>query len=513
MSNAPTLAVTAVDEEGLLLSDVAEDRALDVLFDDRRIWSFWSLRDTAEEAPDRPAERRIAWPDRMRRFLDGATRLSVRDHVAGTVLHDEETTFGAGEGRIAFVNKQGLPVALDKSGRFHPEFSVRSGDQLEPLLEAMHRVIAVLEEEGIAAFPAYGTLLGAVREQDFLGHDSDADLGYVSRHGSPVDVVRESFRLQRALAARGMATFRYSGGAFRIDVEESDGSVRGLDLFGGFFAGDGKLYLMGEVGVDFREEWILPLSTVTLAGHEFPAPAEPERLLEAMYGPHWRVPDPAFKFETSAATKARLDNWFRGLSPYRREWQTNRDHRKGPVDAPASDLARRLAAAATPDTHVLDVGAGRGSDALHLARQGFRTTAYDYVPQTLRKAERRAGREGAPLEVRTISLTQLRSVLAEGARVAREQGPRAVLARHVLDATTERGREGLLRFAAMALRGGGRLYAEFATGAGETDEGLYPVPLDSVLAEIDRFGGSVLSADVEPGTQDRAGRAVVVAQW
>ncbi|MBM0127963.1 hypothetical protein [Pimelobacter simplex] len=507
------LAVTTVDTTGLVLAGVAEDRALDVLFDDRRIWSFWSVRDTEEAPSGVPGERRVAWPERMVRFLDGPTRLRVRDHVAGTVVHDVETTFGTGAERIAFVNKSGLPIALDKSGRFHPEFSVRSGDQLEPLLDAMHLVIAILEEEGIDAFPAYGTLLGAVREQDFLGHDSDADLGYVSRHTSPVDVVRESFRLQRALAHRGMATFRYSGGAFRIDVEESDGSVRGLDLFGGFFDGDGKLYLMGEVGVEFREDWIFPLSTVTLAGHEFPAPAVPERLLEAMYGPHWRVPDPAFKFETSAEVKQRLDNWFRGLSPYRRDWQTNRDHRKGDVNAPASQLALRLAADTAPGTHVLDVGAGRGSDALHLARQGFRTTAYDYVPLTLKKAARVAGREGASLDVRMISLTQLRSVLGEGARVARQDGPRAMLARHVLDATTERGREGLLRFAAMTLRGGGRLHAEFATGEGEAGEGLYPVSLDGVLASIGRFGGTVVSADVEPGAPGRSGRAVVVAEW
>lgn len=507
------LAVTTVDTTGLVLAGVAEDRALDVLFDDRRIWSFWSVRDTEEAPSGVPGERRVAWPERMVRFLDGPTRLRVRDHVAGTVVHDVETTFGTGAERIAFVNKSGLPIALDKSGRFHPEFSVRSGDQLEPLLDAMHLVIAILEVEGIDAFPAYGTLLGAVREQDFLGHDSDADLGYVSRHTSPVDVVRESFRLQRALAHRGMATFRYSGGAFRIDVEESDGSVRGLDLFGGFFDGDGTLYLMGEVGVEFREDWIFPLSTVTLAGHEFPAPAVPERLLEAMYGPHWRVPDPAFKFETSAEVKQRLDNWFRGLSPYRRDWQTNRDHRKGDVNAPASQLALRLAAGTAPGTHVLDVGAGRGSDALHLARQGFRTTAYDYVPLTLKKAARVAGREGASLDVRMISLTQLRSVLGEGARVARQDGPRAMLARHVMDATTERGREGLLRFAAMTLRGGGRLHAEFATGEGEAGEGLYPVSLDGVLASIGRFGGTVVSADVEPGAPGRSGRAVVVAEW
>ena len=76
-----------------------------------------------------------------------------------------------------------------------------------------------------------------------------------------------------------------------------------------------------------------------------------------------------------------------------------------------------------------------------------------------------------------------------------------------------RGREGLLRFAAMTLRGGGRLHAEFATGEGEAGEGLYPVSLDGVLASIGRFGGTVVSADVEPGAPGRSGRAVVVAEW
>ena len=56
----------------------------------------------------------------------------------------------------------------------------------------MERILDALHEIGIEAFPAYGTLLGAVREGRLLGHDSDADLGYVSRRTVPVDVIRES---------------------------------------------------------------------------------------------------------------------------------------------------------------------------------------------------------------------------------------------------------------------------------------------------------------------------------
>ena len=80
-----------------------------------------------------------------------------------------------------------------------------------------------------------------------------------------------------------------------------------LFIFGGFFVGD-HLALMGEVWAPFEREWIFPLGTTTLEGRTLPAPARPEPLLEAMYGPGWKVPDPAFKFEKSDAAQRRFDN-------------------------------------------------------------------------------------------------------------------------------------------------------------------------------------------------------------
>ena len=149
---------------------------------------------------------------------------------------------------------------------------------------------------------AYGTLLGAVREQRFLGHDSDADLAYVSESGNPCDVVRESFRLQRAVHERGFRTYRYSGAAFRDRRRRGRrrrcaGSTCSRASSTSRRRGS-RLYLMGEIGADFRREWVYPLGTCTLEGHTFPAPAVAGALLEATYGPSWAVPDPAFKFTT-----------------------------------------------------------------------------------------------------------------------------------------------------------------------------------------------------------------------
>ncbi len=217
---------------------------------------------------------------------------------------------------------------------------------MKPLLDSIEEVLGALKKAGIDAFPAYGTLLGAVREGRLIGHDSDADLGYVSEFTHPVDVVRESFRLQRALADMGYRISRYSGGAFKVDVVEGDGSVRGLDVFGGFLA-DGNLHLMGEIRTPFEREWIFPLGTCTLEGRELPAPANTDEFLAATYGPGWRVPDPAYKFETPESTHRRLNGWFRGTRVKREAW--DRTYSRHAVRA-----ARRRA------DRLRGVGGGRG---------------------------------------------------------------------------------------------------------------------------------------------------------
>ncbi|MCX6401960.1 MAG: hypothetical protein NTX33_18760 [Propionibacteriales bacterium] len=511
VASARGTRVITVDEAGIVLAARGEDRVVDVLFDGRRIWSFWLIRDTERQSN---GLRLAAWPDRMRKYLLGLSRITVRDHVSDHLLHDGELAFGAGTGRVEFVNSDGLEISLDKAGRFSPTFSVRSEEQLLPLLDAMDQVVAMLEELGIAAFPAYGTLLGAVREGTFLGHDSDADLGYVSSYTTPVDVMRESFELQRKVVDRGFATHRYSGGAFRIDVAEADGSVRGLDLFGGFHD-HGTLFLLGEVGVPFETEWLYPFGTCTLMGREFQCPARPEKLLEAMYGASWRVPDPAYKFETPETVVNRFNSWFRGSSVWRRDWERKLGGTAlTPPPATPSGLARVLAAEVAPGTRVLDVGAGRGRDALWFARQGFEAIAYDFVPRGARGAVKAAEEEGLPFESRSLNLTEWRSTLSESARISRVPGPNVILARHVFDATNKVGRDALGRFAAVALRGGGRLYADVWTGGGDPAFGLRPLSLERLVEVVESHGGTVISTmhyDVGAERPRAIGR--LVAEW
>ena len=236
----------SVDGKGVR-ARARQEAVLDVFFDDRRIVSFWLHRDGIRDG----AGWLFAWPKTLREVLDGRADVRVTVTRTGEELFRGEVVFGSGRGRVEVVNKTGQPISLDKYLRRVVAFDTRSGAELEPMLDAIDEVLRALGDVGIDGFLAYGTLLGAVRGGKVIGNDSDADLGYVSRATHPVDAIRESFRIQRELVGLGYRITRYSALAFKVDVDEGDGVVRGLDVFGGFLM-DGRLYLMGEIGDPFQ---------------------------------------------------------------------------------------------------------------------------------------------------------------------------------------------------------------------------------------------------------------------
>jgi SAM-dependent methyltransferase len=480
---------------GLVLSSVRQDEVLDVLLDGRRIWSV---------RPHATAEQHgrtwlAAWPETLLKQLRGVAGLSVRD-AAGSTLAEAELRFGDSTDRARLVDRNGNPMAVDGAGRLVRTFEAKDRAELEPLLDAMTEVLAALARSGVDAFPAYGTLLGAVRNGRLIGHDNDADLAYVSRAREPVDVVRESFRIQRALSREGFHTTRYSGAAIRVDVRTTAGVI-GLDVFGGFFHG-ANLVLMGEIYTPFETSWIFPLGTVELEGRTVPAPAEPERLLETMYGPSWRVPDPTYVWNTPAEISDRLDAWFRGTRVNRNHWDRRYSNfaDRGPARRRPYQLTRMLHRREPEGTTVLDVGCGRGQDVVWLANQGHRAIGVDYAGLGFAKLARVAGDKGLDADFWQLNLLEIRHAMTVGARMAVEPGPRAVIARHFVDATPRRGREGLFRATRMALHEGGRLYLQFIAGNAPgtrddprlDDELLTDTDPDKVAAEAAAFGGRVV---------------------
>jgi SAM-dependent methyltransferase len=455
---SPQVRDVTVDGDGVR-ARARREVILDLHVDGRRVWSFWLHRD-GTPVPGARGLRQVEWPKTLRGFLDGTARMSVHVHDDdGPALFDDDVALGSGQGPIEIATPDGRPITLDRSLRRVVAFEAKSATEVEPLMHAIGEVLGILAEAGVHAFLAYGTLLGAVRNGALIGHDADADLGYVSDHDHPVDVARESFRLQRALTDRGHTVTRYSTAAFKVEVAESDGTVRGLDVFGGFMR-EGLLHLMGEIIEPFRREWVLPLGEATLEGHRFPVPADTDRFLTITYGPSWRVPDPAFHFTTPRSTHRRFNGWFRGIRVGRALWDRRYASRPGPAEKPTG-LARFVARRESEPAEVVDLGCGTGGDALFFARRGVPTVGLDLVPKGYATAAEVAEREGLPVRFLELNLVSLRSTLATAALLAAEPRPRVLLARHLLDALGTPGRHELFRLARLLLADGGTLYLEF----------------------------------------------------
>src|SRR5690606_3494688 len=117
------------------------------------------------------------------------------------------------------------------------------------------------------------------------------------------------------------------------------------------------------------------------------APRDPEFSLNAFYGPGWRVPDPAFRFETPPATVERLNWWFPDIHADREDWEDTvlmalPGARPG-KDVP-SVLAKWVDQRAPQDHALLELGSGLGVDARALAARGRRVRGVDFARMCVR---------------------------------------------------------------------------------------------------------------------------------
>lgn len=510
------VVVTRIDGDGVW-AKAADEGVYDVLFDGRRIWSFWLLRDSVQ-AEEHDANRLVRWPRSLRKYLDGRARLVVREHVGEAVVFDEDVRLGTSDREISVTDDEGRELATDKTGELHRVFAGGDSRDREALLDTIEDVIGAMREIDVHAFPAYGTLLGAVRNGKLIGHDSDADLAYVSAHTTPVDLIRESYRIDRHLRGHGYSVQRHSAFAMKIYVEEADGSERGLDVFGAAFVDD-RLYVMGEIGVEFTREQVYPLGQCTLEGRTLPAPADADAWLEITYGPSWRVPDPAFHFGTPTSTRRRLDGWFRGTRRFRDDWDRFWQRGRNEPKVAPSRFARWVHDQEPAADVVVDIGSGRGLDPMWHSTQQRRAIGLDYSHNAIRHARGWAQSLGYDAEFETLNLCDMRSVLAVGAWISRLPGRRAVTARLLVCSLDRRGRRNFWRLCGMASRDGSRIYLQILDpeqpGSGAPYQRLLrPARIGTVIEEIEASGGHVLEqTEIEPDSGDQPRYMRMVVTW
>ncbi len=497
----PSSELSATDRGIKFRGELDAARTYDIVINDLHVWSLQPSRDMRT----RQASYDAAWPKALRHFLNGAADIELRDHVTQDTLGSTSVALGEGTDRISIRNKDGRPLILDKWGRMIVPLDSEGSQQVD---ELMHHVAKLLDDLStkchVPAYLAYGTLLGAVRNGQLIGYDNDVDLAYVSSHEAPVDIVRESFRLQRTLTEQGWLIRRGSGARLNVRVPMADGSARHVDIFTAFWIGE-TFHTAIDIGCRLSREDVLPVSSVELCGQQMPAPANPAAILAAAYGEGWRVPDPAFQYDSPTWLKRRFSGFFGGLITHRKRWDAFNGSRGKRMLKKASPFARWVNEEFPSEAMLVDAGCGGGRDSRLFARAGRPVLGVDYSLGAVLRANRWAARRAPNASFEPLNFYDGRAALAMGARLSRADHPVDLYAQFLLHALEDRGRVNFWRMASMALRGGGRLFVEFRTERDARNSHFFGkhfrryLDPDLVVAEIEANGGRVVHREAGTG--------------
>ena len=454
MSPTGPIAGVRISRDGITLPTTV-DETVDIRFDGRRVFS-------ASPSGDTPWK--VAWPKRLVPYLEGSATIAVAAHVSGTVLAEEELRFSTAPGRVAVVDPQGRPLSVDQFGHLVRMFDSLGVDTAADIVATGDKIARDLGDFGVPAWVTGGALLGALRTGHMIGHDMDIDVTYVSNYTDPADFTLENYELERFLIGRGWHMTRIRVGLMRAQFTDLDGDERHIDIFVGHFR-NGAFHSDRFIEAPFTRETLLPLDTVTLEGQDVLAPADPQALMEASYGPTWTIPDPSFSFTFTNERLRKSQAWYGVFPQFRNAWERilSGAWRSGRF-GPASSFSTWVLTMSTQERPLVELGSGRGADSMAYARAGRRVVCSDYVRVALKRTVSAAKAEGLDLRSERFNFYDLRPCLRSTASLWAEfAGPAEVVSRDTLDVLESEGRLTFWTVTRGLCRGGGSAFVEFRT--------------------------------------------------
>ncbi|MBZ2163627.1 discoidin domain-containing protein [Alteromonas stellipolaris] len=176
-------------------------------------------------------------------------------------------------------------------------FELQSASEKRKVASELGLILKWLNDEfGVPAFISSGTLLGIVRDGQFIAHDDDVDICYISKESSEDGILEERQRIVTFLQSK-KCNVKGSGIAHLWCTTPGG---QNLDIFTGFV--EDEFCSMNPISRrEIKTSDVLPLTTLVHDGVALYLPANPERLLEVNYGKGWRHPDPLWSFNWGKA--------------------------------------------------------------------------------------------------------------------------------------------------------------------------------------------------------------------
>ena len=161
-------------------------------------------------------------------------------------------------------------------------------------------IMEISEKENIKVMPIFGTLLGFIREGDFIKHDYDIDLGVLPSMQpselAQILVEKYGFQFIQGLAYHGQVTeFTVTLHGLSTDfffLQNHDDVTRTISYY---WKSDGGYTDPRQNNVKYVErKQITDLKPLFIKDIKVMVPVDVETELEAIYGKGWRIPDPHF---------------------------------------------------------------------------------------------------------------------------------------------------------------------------------------------------------------------------
>jgi len=175
----------------------------------------------------------------------------------------------------------------------HGGFDFLAEKNSDDLWKAYNTLAGELKLIGLEVFLNSGTLLGAIRDGNFLPHDDDIDVAVILSANNDADAGVEFSTIKALLQEKKLLDEHGEHSAGILKLRRINGVQ--VDLFPAWISRDERVYVYPHTYGTVAKNDLLDLK-IWKGLHNILIPSNPDQLLASNYGENWKIPDPYFRF-------------------------------------------------------------------------------------------------------------------------------------------------------------------------------------------------------------------------